>query len=60
MEVCKKPIVSVPIFTSEKDKSLINIEGSKYGGVFFETPERAVSSLARMHEYRQFFAGRDV
>ena len=55
MEKNQKPLVGVPLMMSPDDKTVVGVEGSPYSGVFFDTPERAVNALARMHEYQRFF-----
>jgi len=50
----QKPVVGVCMVKDEKDLSVHPVEGEKYKGVFFPTPEQAVKSLAKMFEYRRF------
>lgn len=54
MDKHEKPILGVNMLREEKDKTVYSIEGSKYKGLFFPTPEQAVKSLAKLWEYRQF------
>ena len=55
METYEKPVIGVNIITDEtEDKTLYPVEGARYKGVFFPTPERAVKSLAKMYDYGRF------
>ncbi|MFO7560909.1 MAG: acetate--CoA ligase family protein [Desulfobacterales bacterium] len=54
MEQHKKPIVGVCMVKDEKDLSVHPVNGGKFKGVFFPTPEQAVKSLAKMYEYHRF------
>jgi len=55
METYEKPVIGVNIVTDEtEDKTLYKVDGSRYKGVFFPTPERAVKSLAKMYDYSRF------
>jgi len=49
-----KPVLGVSLLTDEDSKTLYRIEGCKYKGVFFPSPERAVKALAGMCRYRQW------
>ena len=49
-----KPVLGVSILTDESSKTLYRVEGCKYKGVFFPSPERAVKALASMCRYRQW------
>lgn len=55
MEKHNKPVIGVPIARAETDKTVIQVPESRYSGIFFDTPERAVIALARMYEYQRFF-----
>lgn len=55
METYEKPVIGVNIVTDEvEDKTIYKVEGARYKGVFFPTPERAVKSLAKMFVYTRF------
>ena len=51
MEEVGKPIIGVSLVTGELDQTVIDVEGSKYKGIFFPSPERAVKALAEMCQY---------
>lgn len=50
----EKPVLGVSLLTDERSKTLYRMDGSRYSGVFFPSPERAVRSLAGMCRYRQW------
>ncbi len=55
METYEKPVIGVNIVTDEtEDKTIYKVDGARYKGVFFPTPERAVKSLAKMYVYTRF------
>jgi len=54
MEKYNKPIVGVYLLTDETSRTVMEIDGSKYKGVIFPTPERAVKALAKMYNYSQW------
>jgi len=54
MEKFQKPIFGVSLLPDEKNQTLYRVAGSKYKGVFYPTPERAVKSFAKMVEYNRF------
>lgn len=54
METYRKPIFGVSLLPDEKNQTLYRVAGSEYKGVFYPTPERAVKSYAKMHEYHHF------
>ncbi|MFP3999130.1 MAG: acetate--CoA ligase family protein [Desulfobacterales bacterium] len=54
MESFEKPILGVNMLRGENDKTVYSIEGKKYKGLFFPTPEQAVKSLAKLWEYQRF------
>ncbi|MCP4624650.1 MAG: CoA-binding protein, partial [bacterium] len=56
MEKFRKPVCGVTYIKHEGDKTLYEVTGHEYKGIFLETPERAVKVLARMIEYQQFCA----
>jgi acyl-CoA synthetase (NDP forming) len=47
-----KPILGVNLLPEENARTILDVEGSRYKGVSFLTPERAVKALARMNAYR--------
>ncbi len=51
MEKHKKPVLGVGLITDADARNVYEIEGAKYKGVFFPTPERAVKALAEMYKY---------
>lgn len=54
MERFKKPILGVTLTANAKSRAIYEVEGSKYNGVLFTSPERAVKALGHMCEYRDF------
>lgn len=54
MEKYNKPIIGVYLLADETARTVNEIDGSKYKGVVFPTPERAVKALAKMHSYSQW------
>ena len=54
MEKHKKPIFGVSLISDEKDQTIYRMKESRYKGVFFPTPERAVKACAKMFEYQRF------
>jgi acyl-CoA synthetase (NDP forming) len=54
MERYKKPILGVTLTDNPKKRAIYEVENSKYNGVFFTSPERAVKALGHMCEYRDF------
>lgn len=53
-EQYRKPVVGVSLLTDEDTKTLYRMEGARYKGVLFPSPERAVKALAGMCHYRQW------
>lgn len=51
MERYNKPILGVSLLTGAEDRTVFDVEGRLYKGVFFPTPERAVKALAEMWQY---------
>lgn len=49
-----KPVIGVYLLTDETTRTVIDIEGEKYKGVVFPSPERAVKALAKMHQYSKW------
>ncbi len=54
MEKFRKPILGVTLTADPKKPAIYEVENSKYNGVFFTSPERAVKALGHMCEYRDF------
>lgn len=54
MEKYEKPILGVSLLTGPEEKTLHEVEGCNYSGVFFPSPERAVRALSKMCDYRDF------
>lgn len=55
METYRKPVVGVSL--AKTDKGTVRpVPGSRYSGVFYQTPESAVNVLARMVAYHNFIA----
>ena len=54
MEAHGKPIVGVSFLTDEASAMVYRTEDCDVKGVFYETPERAVKSLARMIDYSRY------
>jgi acyl-CoA synthetase (NDP forming) len=51
METYRKPVLGVSMLKDAKDRTVYTVEGKKYMGLFFPTPEQAVISLSKMCEY---------
>lgn len=49
-----KPVIGVYLLTDETTRTVIEIEGHKYKGIVFASPERAVRALAKMYRYAQW------
>ena len=49
-----KPVFGVSLLQDENDRTVHAVENSPYNAVFYETPERAVHSFARLVEYRRY------
>ena len=47
-------IYVVSLLPDERNQTLYRVAGSKFKGVFYPTPERAVKSFAKMVEYNRF------
>ena len=54
MEKYNKPVVGVYLIADETSRTVNEIDGCKYKGVIFPTPERAVKALAKMYNYSQW------
>jgi acyl-CoA synthetase (NDP forming) len=49
-----KPVIGVSLTQRAGDKTVVEVAGRAYKGVFFSSPERAVMSLSRMWTYRHW------
>ncbi len=49
-----KPIMGVSLRADSRYKTVANVPGATYKGVFYPTPERAVHALAKMVSYWRF------
>jgi acyl-CoA synthetase (NDP forming) len=56
MEVYEKPVIGVSL-ASTGEGVIRSVEGKRYGGVFYQTPETAVNVLSSMVAYRSFIDG---
>lgn len=54
MEKYNKPIIGVYLLNDDETRTVTEVDGGKYKGVNFITPEKAVKSLAKMHQYSQW------
>jgi acyl-CoA synthetase (NDP forming) len=54
METYNKPIVGVYLLNDDKTQTITDVNGCKYKGVNFISPERAVKSLAKMYQYSKW------
>ena len=54
METCEKPVFGVSLLKECQDKTVCSVNDSRYKGVFYESPERAVKAFSKMVEYRRF------
>ncbi len=50
----EKPVYGVSLLTDEKDGTVYRVDGHDLKAVFYETPERAVKTAARMVEYFRY------
>ena len=57
MEKYNKPIIGVYLLNDDKTRTVIDVDGCKYNGVNFITPERAVKALGKMYKYAQWLNG---
>ena len=60
MERYGKPILGVTLTADPTKPAIYEVENSKYNGVFFTSPERAVTALGHMCEYRNFLERESV
>lgn len=54
MDEMDKPILGVSLRPDHRTQTVLSLPGARYKGVFYQTPERAVMSLAKMVSYRRF------
>jgi acyl-CoA synthetase (NDP forming) len=54
MATYRKPIVGVYLIADDTNRMITDVEGQRYKGVTFLSPERAVKALARMYEYQSW------
>jgi len=54
----EKPVLGVSLLTDAASKTLYRVDGARYNGVFFPSPERAVRALAGMCKYQQWLERR--
>jgi acyl-CoA synthetase (NDP forming) len=54
MECYGKPAIGVDLATGDTPRTLYELPGAEFKGVFFPSPERAVRALAHMCDYRDF------
>ncbi|OGP87095.1 MAG: CoA-binding protein, partial [Deltaproteobacteria bacterium RBG_19FT_COMBO_43_11] len=57
MEKYEKPIAGVYLLNDNKTRTITDVEGCRYKGVNFITPERTVKALAKMYQYAQWLKG---
>jgi hypothetical protein len=57
MEKYNKPIVGVYLLNDDKTRTVTDVDGCKYKGVNFISPERAVKALGKMYKYAQWLKG---
>ena len=53
MEAYEKPVIGVSL-TSTGKKVIRSVDGRRYSGVFYQTPETAVAVLSKMVAYQRF------
>ncbi|MBF0377669.1 MAG: CoA-binding protein [Desulfamplus sp.] len=53
-EKYEKPVLGVSLLTDSTTKTLYRVDGCKYSGVFFPSPERAVKALSGMCKYSRW------
>ncbi len=57
MEKYEKPVAGVYLLNDNKTRTITEVDGCKYKGVNFITPERTVKALAKMYQYAQWLKG---
>lgn len=56
MNTYQKPVLGVALLNEEDSRAIVEVEGSPYKGVAFQTPERAVRVLAKMCTYSRWLS----
>lgn len=56
MEKYEKPIIGVYLLNDDATRTVTEFNGSKYKGVNFITPEKAVKALAKMYQYSRWLS----
>jgi hypothetical protein len=54
MEKFNKPVLGVGLLSDGHSRTVTEVDGSRYKGISFLTPERAVKALAGMCSYKQW------
>jgi len=54
MERHRKPVFGVSLLPDEKNQTIYRVEESRFKGIFYPTPERAVKAFSKMVEYHRF------
>jgi acyl-CoA synthetase (NDP forming) len=57
VEKYNKPVIGVYLLNDDQTRTVTDINGCKYKGVNFITPERAVKALAKMYQYSKWLKG---
>jgi acyl-CoA synthetase (NDP forming) len=57
MEKYNKPIIGVYLLNDDQTQTVTDVNGCKYKGINFITPERAVKALAKMYQYSKWLNG---
>jgi acyl-CoA synthetase (NDP forming) len=57
MEKYNKPIIGVYLLNDDQTQTVTDVNGCKYKGVNFITPERSVKALAKMYQYSKWLNG---
>jgi acyl-CoA synthetase (NDP forming) len=57
IEKYDKPVIGVYLLNDDKTRTITEVDGCKYKGVNFITPERAVKALGKMYKYAQWLKG---
>ncbi|MCE5213066.1 MAG: acetate--CoA ligase family protein [Deltaproteobacteria bacterium] len=57
IEKYNKPIIGVYLLNDDKTQTITDINGCRYKGVNFITPEKAVKALAKMYQYSKWLNG---
>ena len=54
MEIYEKPILGVSLMTDGRNRTVYPVDGRRYQGIFFQSPEQAVRACGKMYEYYRF------